>query len=864
MRFHQHTRMSVEIPATKARGLPAADAVDGALATDHDALRARVHGKFLARDGRKLYVRGVTYGPFGPGSDGSPYEPGRTEEDFARMAAAGVNALRTYTTPPGWLLDAAARHGLLVLAGLAWEQHVAFLEDAERADAIVARVREEVRRVAGHPALLAWVIGNEIPAPIVRFYGADRVAAFLKRLYDAAKQEDPEALVTYVSYPSTEYLELPWLDFHCFNVFLESRAAFDAYLARLQNLAGERPLVLTEIGLDSGTHGEEAQAESIDWQVRAAFAGGCAGAFVFAWTDEWHRGGHEIEDWHFGVTARDRSPKPALQALRSAFADVPLALGVAPPRISVIVCTYNGAGTLRETCTALRALDYPDLEVIVVDDGSTDDSASIAAEFDFRVISTENQGLSAARNVGLHAATGDIVAYVDDDAAPDPHWLTYLAAAFQSHDWVAVGGPNLAVPGDGLAADAVAAAPGNPSHVLYDDRSAEHIPGCNSAFRRDALLAIGGFDPRFRAAGDDVDVCWRLQSRGGEIGFAPAAMVWHHRRGTARGYLRQQRGYGRAEAMLERKWPERYSAGGHVTWRGRIYGAGDTHATSGPLRWRVYHGVWGTAPFQRLYAPAGRDVSTIALMPEVYLVIACFGLLVALGALWWPLLLLAPILVVAAAALGVRAALAAARASFPTPGLGRREVAARRVLTAALHLAQPLVRLEGRLRYGLTPWRRRGASQLAFPGERQFEHWSEDWIEPRTWVQIFEGGLVAHGGVIRRGSDFDAWDLDVRGGTLAGTRIWTAVEEHGAGRQLVRVRCRPTWSPTAIVLVTLLGALGLTALLSGSQIAGGVLLAVAVALAVRTLHEAASAAAVTVRALTPHEARRSAEGARAS
>jgi GT2 family glycosyltransferase len=855
--------VSTDSPASSAP-LPLADVIEPTAEPVGDSVaRAAVHGKFLGRGDRKLYVRGVTYGPFRPGRDGIPYDPDRTDEDFARMAAEGINAVRTYTTPPRWLLDTAARHGLLVLAGLAWEQHIAFLEDPARTDTIVTRLGEEVRSRAGHPALLAWVIGNEIPAPIVRFYGTDRVAAFLRRLYDAAKREDPGALVTYVSYPSTEYLELPWLDFVCFNVFLESRDRFDAYLARLQILADDRPLVLTEIGLDSGTHGEEAQAESIDWQVRAAFAGGCAGAFVFGWTDEWHRGGHDIEDWHFGVTTRDRRAKPALHALRAAFADVPVALGPAPPRISVVVCTYNGARTLRETCTALAALDYPDAEVIVVDDGSTDDSAAIATECGFRVISTENQGLSAARNVGMHAATGEFVAYVDDDTMPDPHWLTYLAAAFQSHDWVAVGGPNLPVSGDGPAADAVAAAPGNPSHVLYDDRSAEHIPGCNSAFRRDALMAIGGFDPRFRAAGDDVDVCWRLQTRGGQIGFAPAAMVWHHRRGTARGYLRQQRGYGRAEAMLERKWPERYSAGGHVTWRGRIYGPGETRPAAGRFRWRVYHGVWGTAPFQRLYAPPTADVSTIALMPEIYLAIACLALLVALGALWWPLLLLSPILVVAAAALGLRAATAAARARFPTPGLSAREVAVRRALTAALHLAQPLVRLEGRLRYGLTPWRRRSASQLAFPRARQLEHWSVDGLEPHSWLQIFEGGLVAHGGVVRRGSDFDAWDLEVRGGTLAGTRIWTAVEEHGAGRQLARVRCRATWSWTPTLLVTLLVCLAVAALVTGSQIAGAILLVMAAALGLRTLHEAASAMGVTVRALTPSDPERMAERTRA-
>jgi len=552
--------------------------------------RAEVHGKFFRAAGEKLYLRGVTYGPFRPGTDGEPYDSERTREDFARIAAEGINTVRLYTPPPEWLLDTAAENGLRVLAGLAWEQHVAFLEDRRRPEAIVERVRREVSARAGHPALLAWAVGNEIPAPIVRWHGAGDMRRFLSRLHATAKEADPGALVTYVNYPSTEYLELHFLDFDCFNVFLEDPGPYEAYLHRLQNLAGERPLVLTEIGLDSGTNGEEAQAATVGWQVRDAYAAGCAGAFVFSWTDEWHRGGHDIEDWHFGLTDRARNPKPALAAVRQAFAHAPVDPRAALPRVSVVICTYNGEATLGETCAAVAELDYPDFEVLVVDDGSTDASADIAAEHGFRVISTTNRGLSSARNTGLQAASGEIIAYLDDDAAPDPHWLIYLGDTFARTSFAAVGGPNLPVPDDGAVADAVAAAPGNPTHVLVSDREAEHIPGCNSAFRTDALRAIGGFDPRFRIAGDDVDVCWRLQERGWPIGFCAAAMVWHHRRGTVRGYLRQQRSYGRAEAMLERKWPERYSAGGHVTWRGRVYGdAAPRHAALADLPRGVGH-----------------------------------------------------------------------------------------------------------------------------------------------------------------------------------------------------------------------------------------------------------------------------------
>src|SRR3989442_7014584 len=104
---------------------------------------------------------------------------------------------------------------------------------------------------------------------------------------------------------------------------------------------------------------------------------------------------------------------------------------------------------------------------------------------------------------------------------------------FLSTSHAAVGGPNLPPPGDGPIAECIARAPGGPVHVLLSDREAEHLPGCNMAFRKARLEAIGGFDPQFRTAGDDVDVCWRLEERGFTLGFSPAAMVWHHRRNSS-------------------------------------------------------------------------------------------------------------------------------------------------------------------------------------------------------------------------------------------------------------------------------------------------------------------------------------------
>ncbi len=681
--------------------------------------RPSVRGKFIFLGDEKLYIRGVTYGPFHPDKNGNEYgDPRLVGQDFAAMTENGINAVRTYTVPPRWFLDLAGRHGLWVMVGLPWEQHVTFLDDHQRVNSIHNKIRAGVQACAGHPAVLCYAIGNEIPAAIVRWYGSRRIERFLERLYRIAKTQDPEGLFTYVNYPSTEYLHLPFLDFVCFNVYLEKQETLNAYLARLQNLADDRPLLMTEIGLDSRRHGEHGQAESLAWQIPTVFANGCAGTFAFAWTDEWYRGGFDIEDWDFGLVTRERQPKPALSAVGKAFAEAPLPKDVEWPRVSVVVCSYNGARTIRDCFEALRKLDYPIYEVIVVNDGSKDRTAAITKEYGFRLINTENRGLSSARNTGAEAATGEIVAYIDDDAYPDPQWLRYLAFTFMNTDYAGVGGPNIAPAGDGAIAECVAHAPGGPLHVLLNDRDAEHIPGCNMAFRRSALMEIGGFDPRFRAAGDDVDVCWRVQAQGWKIGFNPAAMVWHHRRNSVRAYWRQQKGYGRAEALLEAKWPEKYNGAGHVTWSGRIYGNGLTRAI-GLRQGRIYQGSWGAAPFQSIYEPAANGLASLPLMPEWYLLISALAVVSALGFSWRPLFFALPFLALAVGAVVLQALRSSARATLDEDTRQKGRSLLSYGLIAFLHLLQPLARLIGRLRSGLTVWRRRGRAGLVWPWPRQ-------------------------------------------------------------------------------------------------------------------------------------------------
>jgi O-antigen biosynthesis protein len=481
--------------------------------------------------------------------------------------------------------------------------------------------------------------------------------------------------------------------------------------------------------------------------------------------------------------------------------------------------------------------------VIVVNDGSTDTTANIAREYGFRVISTDNLGLSNARNIGLEAATGEIVAYIDDDAYPDRQWLTYLAAAFLGTKHVGIGGPNIAPFGNGPIADCIANAPGGPIHVLLSDQEAEHIPGCNMAFRKDALQSIGGFDPQFRVAGDDVDVCWRLQQQAWTLGFHAGATVWHHRRKSVQAYWKQQVGYGRAEAMLERKWPAKHNALGHWRWVGRIYAPELTRVL--PFqRSKIFHGMWGSAPFQSIYEPGPGTLLSLALLPEWYLLVLVLAGFSGLGFLWKPLLLTLPLLVLAVGLPISQAILSGIRASFPTDPFSRDNDLKFRALTIILYLLQPMARLWGRLHSDLTPWRRRWTPPtFVFPGLRTSRQWSENWQAPEKRLASIEAALHGQSIAVLRGGDYDGWDLEVRGGLWGSIRSCMAVEDHGSGTQLVRYRMWPRVNPLELLLTLLLILLTIMAALDQIWLASAIFGLVTLTLATRIFGDCSAAMA---------------------
>jgi GT2 family glycosyltransferase/sugar lactone lactonase YvrE len=805
--------------------------------------RVVLDGKFLRVGDSRLLIKGVTYGTFAPDLDGRQFPPHRqVAEDFRLMAALGVNTVRTYTPPTLDLLDEAARHGLRVMVGLPWSQHVAFLDDARLKRSIRKETVGQVRALRNHPAVALVALGNEIPPGVVRWHGRVRIERFLRELYADSKNASPETLFTYVNFPPTEFLDLSSFDLYAFNVYLHHEAELRAYLARLQHVAGHKPLLLAEAGADSIREGENGQAEITAMHTRAAFQEGACGAVAFAWTDEWWRGGHPVEDWAFGLVDRTRRPKPAAAAVAAAFNDAPFSPQTQKswPRVSVVVCAYNAAETLDDCLTSLEMLNYPDVEIILVNDGSHDDTSEIGHSHPrVRVIDIPNGGLSAARNVGLAEATGEIVAYTDADVRVDRDWLTYLVQPLLTSDVVGSGGPNVIPPDDPPMAQCIARAPGGPTHVLLDDRIAEHVPGCNMAFRRDSLLAIGGFNAIYLRAGDDVDVCWRLQARGWKIGFASSALVWHHHRSSVRAYWRQQVGYGEGETWLMAHHPEKF-LDGHMLWRGRIYS---------PLPFvrslwgtRINAGVWGTAAFPSIYRT---DVHPFAFLPHsirwqvLSFVLAIVGAVVAATGrhAWAAALLLGGGLV----GIAVTVAKNVAYAMRSDVHSLLRHRLWYRTLVAYLHFIQPLARVHGRIRGALSP------PVIALPAERpqtsrkprpsiaeawralllisgrvaEDRFWSETWTSTdRVLGQLTD--WLRRSRAVRSVEIDDGWsddrDVSVFVGRWAWLDIRALVEDHGGGRGLLRVSTHLRPTVLGVVTALSLGAGLLVAATAGLQL----------------------------------------------
>ncbi len=234
----------------------------------------------------------------------------------------------------------------------------------------------------------------------------------------------------------------------------------------------------------------------------------------------------------------------------------------AAPSVSVVVPVLNAARTLPRCLGSLERLDPAPAEVLLVDNGSTDGSLGLLRAFaerrsGARALEEPRRGAAAARNAGIRAATGDVVAFTDSDCEPESGWLEHLTWPFTDPRVGAVAGRVTAAPAASIielfSALYTLQSPNGPARLTRWTPWQGGFPTANLAVRRRLLNELGGFDERIEIYGEDYDLCARLYAAGAQIAYEPSALVAHHHRTTARSMLRQAFGFGRGHALLLRR-----------------------------------------------------------------------------------------------------------------------------------------------------------------------------------------------------------------------------------------------------------------------------------------------------------------------
>ncbi|HEY8884898.1 MAG TPA: glycosyltransferase [Chloroflexota bacterium] len=226
--------------------------------------------------------------------------------------------------------------------------------------------------------------------------------------------------------------------------------------------------------------------------------------------------------------------------------------------ISVVIPAYNAAKLLPECLRALQAQTVPrdQFEVIVADDGSTDETARIAAALGARVVGGTHGGPSMARNRGVAAARGEIILFTDSDCSPLPDWIEQMVAPIADGvDGVKGAYRNRQT---GLLPRFVQAEFEEKYERLAQASQIDFVDTYAAAYRREVLERYGGFDPTFALPSvEDIDLSFRLARQGCRFVFAPSARVYHRHADTLRSYLRRKYRYGVHRVQVYRRYPDK-------------------------------------------------------------------------------------------------------------------------------------------------------------------------------------------------------------------------------------------------------------------------------------------------------------------
>ena len=733
-------------------------------------------GKFFRRGSDKFFLKSIRLSA--PTSSLAFEEKIALRKRLADLHAAHTTAVVVADNQAEALLDLVALQGLYAVVEVRVRPLDLFSRSALRA--AISDLRSRVKCLRGYRGVIAYLLDCPVEPDALRSHGFEMARARFGKMVAAIREIDPHKMVGLKHQAGTVALTLRDEDFLYVIIPPLTPGELRSSVIRLHNLAEARPLVL-EFGR---------MRPAQDELVACAFGLGAAGVVV-----QDSVGGNLPPSAFKGGSLLLRmlhaSELLPFLALNGACPPQP----ARTPMVSVVICAYDAERTMRPCLESLRQLDYPNFEIIIVDDGSRDATSQIAAEFpQFRLIRQPNKGLSTARNVGLHAARGELIGYTDSDCVVDPHWLTLIVGEMVGGKLGGCGGPNYAPHEEGWIEGCVAASPGAPCHVLIGDDRAEHLAGCNMVFDKVALESVGGFDPQFTAAGDDVDICWRLMKAGYSLGYCPSAFVWHFRRNTVKAYYCQQRGYGRAEAMLYFKYPERFNALGQIKWSGAIPGIARTMPGGGRLRVR-----WARTA-EQLQSVDELPLSLLAVAPMTaewtLAAAALLVLCVLFGVTLWPAL-------AAFAAGPLWAAYYALRAPLEKCHRG----AASRLLIAWLAYSGSIARTLARYR-----WRadaRKQALVDSAPRQRPTIDWKRRGIRLSYWNSVYTTREVvleslrrfftSLGRPVVAGSGWNDFDVLVEANPWTRIQFTTAEEELGGLELKTNVAARLRLSTSARV-----------------------------------------------------------------
>jgi len=233
------------------------------------------------------------------------------------------------------------------------------------------------------------------------------------------------------------------------------------------------------------------------------------------------------------------------------------------PSVSIIIPVRNRPQEIRACLTSLAKLNYPaeKIEILVVDDCSSDSTPTVIREFPVKLLALKmHRQASFCRNIAAGHANNEILAFIDSDCEADPDWLLDLTPVFREKSIAAVGGMI-----DSFYTinqlDQYEKVQSSLTISSWYKRSNEldrffYVPSCNFLVRRDCFKALGGFKNDLHV-GEDVDLCWRIQNSGHQVDYRPVGTIFHKHRNRLQAFCHRRFDYGTSEPQLQKRHKDR-------------------------------------------------------------------------------------------------------------------------------------------------------------------------------------------------------------------------------------------------------------------------------------------------------------------